>query len=116
MFRKSCEPTTVSVAPASTEETAQILAARLEPNTPNPFDGRTAIRFAIPSAGQATLSIYDVQGRLVRNLITGSQTAGVHTAYWDGRDDGGRLLPSGVYLYRLSSAGRNIQRKMVLTR
>ncbi len=106
---------TVSVAPASTEESAQGLVTRLDPNSPNPFSAGTAIRFAVPASTPASLIVFDVQGRLVRHLVDGTSAAGVHTVNWDGRDDAGRLLPSGVYLYRLSTPAREIQRKMVLT-
>ncbi|MBM3288233.1 MAG: T9SS type A sorting domain-containing protein, partial [Candidatus Eisenbacteria bacterium] len=88
----------------------------LEPNIPNPFEGETSIRFALDKPAPATLSIFDVQGREVRRLTTGGREAGVHTVAWDGRDDAGRPLPSGVYLYSLTTPERTLTRKLVMTR
>ncbi len=72
---------------------------------PNPFNPRTTVVFALPSAGRAVLRLYDTRGRLQRNLATGEFAAGRHTVEWDGRDDGGRECASGVYLLRLEREG-----------
>ncbi len=77
----------------------------LEQNAPNPFNPSTTIRFALPEAGAASLSIYDVNGRHVRTLVDGDATAGTHDVVWDGRDGLGREAASGVYLYRLTWRG-----------
>jgi flagellar hook assembly protein FlgD len=73
---------------------------------PNPFNPRTTIRFDLPVAGQAQLSIYDLAGRLVRVLVEGEIPAGSHEAVWDGRDTSGRSAPSGSYLARLVAGGK----------
>ncbi len=86
------------------------------PNRPNPFQAETRIHFDLPQAAPVTLVIYDLQGRKVRTLLTGTTAAGPHTIGWDGRDDGGRAVGSGVYLSRISSGGRVAERKMVLVR
>jgi hypothetical protein len=75
-------------------------------NAPNPFGSGTALRFYLPSAGQARLSIYDVSGRLVRVLVDGELPAGGHEAIWDGRDASGRGMGSGTYFARLLANGR----------
>ncbi len=90
-------PTGVPGAPA---------ALRLHPNQPNPFNPRTTIRFDLPVAGQAILSIYDLAGRLVRVLVEGERAAGAYEAVWDGRDATGRSAPSGSYLARLVAGGK----------
>ena len=65
----------------------------LTQNAPNPFNPRTKISFVLPAAGDATLCVYDVDGRLVRTLMSGHQEAGERTVTWDGDDDrGGRCL------------------------
>jgi hypothetical protein len=79
---------------------------RLYQNHPNPFNPRTTIRFDLPVAGQAQLSIYDLAGRLVRVLVEGEIPAGSHEAVWDGRDAAGRAVPSGSYLARLVAGGK----------
>jgi hypothetical protein len=89
-------------------------AVVLAQNHPNPFNPRTTIRFALPRAQDVTLRIFDVQGKLVRTLIEGPQTAGAHEAVWEGRDDRGGQVPSGTYLYRLRSGDGDETRKMLL--
>jgi len=98
------------------------LAFSLSQNTPNPFNPSTTIRFSLPEAGPVTLAVYDVNGRLVRNLVgvaaSAAQTflSGQHSVVWDGRDDNGREVASGVYLARLTAAHGVLTRRMVLVR
>ncbi len=94
------------------DETGRV--ARLLPNSPNPFNPLTSIAFELPCADDVTLSVYDAAGRFVRTLLSGDLGPGAHSVEWDGRDDAGRRLASGVYLYRLSSAEGSEARKMVL--
>jgi flagellar hook assembly protein FlgD len=61
-----------------------------------------------------TLRVYDVSGRLVRTLVDGRQPEGVATATWDGRNDGGGRVASGVYFYRLEAGDTRATRRMVL--
>lgn len=72
---------------------------------PNPFNPRTTIAFATPTAGQATLRILDVRGRLVRTLLDEAVTAGHHARIWTGTDQAGRPVASGIYLYRIEFRG-----------
>ncbi len=88
--------------------------ARLLSNHPNPFNPLTHIAFELPRTGDITLSVYDAAGRFVRALLSGELGPGKHSVEWDGRDDAGRRLASGVYLYRLTSAEGSEARKMVL--
>lgn len=91
-------------------------AFALEPNYPNPFNPATTIRYRLPRPEHVRLTIYNLAGQTVRTLLNAPLPAGVHTGVWDGRDDRGREVASGVYLYRLS-AGDFIQtRKMILIR
>ena len=85
-------------------------------NYPNPFNASTEIRLQIAEAGPAALHVYDIQGRLVRRLWVGYWSAGAHQLSWDGRDEAGRPAATGVFLYRLESAGRTELRKMLLLR
>jgi hypothetical protein len=86
-------------------------------NAPNPFNPRTSIRFALAEETRVTLDIYSVAGRLVRRLVTGRTMAeGSHAVAWDGRDERGQALSSGVYLYTIST-GQGVQSgKMSLVR
>ena len=88
----------------------------LHQNAPNPFNPETVIRYDVPApGGKVTLTVYDVSGRLVRTLVDGVQTAGQHSARWNGRN-GERGVASGVYFCRMTAPGFSGQRKMVLLR
>jgi hypothetical protein len=75
----------------------------LGPALPNPFRGETALSFSLAKAGPALLGIYSVDGRRVRTLAAGPRDPGTYRLVWDGRDDGGRLVSSGVYFVRLTT-------------
>ena len=81
----------------------------LPPDSPNPFNPSTTIRFDLPAAGQVSLAVYDVSGRLVATLADGLRQAGAHEVTFDGSG-----LASGVYLYRISAGQRTATGKMVL--
>jgi hypothetical protein len=91
-------------------------AFNLSQNYPNPFNPMTTIRVDIP-AGEtkhADLSIYDLRGRRVRTLVDKPLNAGTHFFAWDGRDDAGRSVPSGTYIYRMKRGEDQYTRKMLL--
>jgi hypothetical protein len=88
----------------------------LEQNAPNPFNPATVIRFSILHPGWVVLRVYGVAGRPVRTLVDGVRSAGWYEARWDGRDDYGHGVPSGVYLYKLTAPWYAETRKMVLTK
>ncbi len=86
------------------------VAARLAPeafalqaNYPNPFNPTTTIRYQVAVGAPVRLEIFDVLGQRVRTLIAETQAAGFHRVVWDSRDDGGRAVAAGVYLYRLQA-------------
>lgn len=86
-------------------------------NHPNPFNPRTTIAFALPADGPVSVAIHDITGRLVR-LLVNSQTlpAGNHRIVWDGKDEGGMIQSSGIYLYRVTAAGQTQSGKMAMIR
>ncbi|HEX5131921.1 MAG TPA: kelch repeat-containing protein [Candidatus Krumholzibacteria bacterium] len=88
--------------------------AVLHPNHPNPFNPTTTIRFEAAAGQRAFLRVYDVNGAAVRTLFDGTATGGVTSLTWNGRDDDGRAVASGVYFYRLETAGVSTARRMVL--
>jgi hypothetical protein len=88
----------------------------LAQNHPNPFNPVTTIRFSLPRSGEVELAVYSVMGQRVATLLHGPWAAGSHTVRWDGTDDSGRQLGSGVYLYRLISADQAETRKLILVR
>jgi hypothetical protein len=92
------------------------LALRLWPAMPNPFGAQTTIRFALPAREPVRLGVYDLQGRLVSELLNEMAEPGQHVVTWDGRDQGGRRASSGIYFYRLELPLRVKTQKMVLAR
>jgi hypothetical protein len=90
------------------------LTAALEQNNPNPFNPSTTIRFTVPEPGHVALHVYDANGQLVRTLIDGVRVDGTHDATWDGRDNSGAAVGSGVYFYRLTAGKFSESKKMVL--
>lgn len=90
------------------------IALDLGQNCSNPFNSDTAIPYTVGAREHVTLSIYDVDGRLVRTLVSSPEDPGPHTAAWDGTDGEGAPAASGVYMVRLETAGRVITRKISL--
>ena len=83
-------------------------------NYPNPFNPTTTISFTTPASNLVQLNIYDAQGRLVTTLVNEPKPAGAFTANWNGRDQNGVAVASGVYFVRLLSSGQTQTRKIVL--
>jgi hypothetical protein len=92
----------VELFPTAVGETPTAL--RLEQNVPNPFNPVTTIRYTLDRSGPTTLRVYDVRGARVRTLVDGEQGSGPHAIQWDGSDDRGVRLASGVYFCRLETA------------
>jgi hypothetical protein len=91
-------------------------AMTLHQNYPNPFKSATTVSFVLRDKAPVTLSVYDVEGRLVRVLADEALGEGYTERIWDGRDSNNRLVSSGVYFYRLSVGDRMLTKKMVLIR
>lgn len=85
----------------------------LDQNYPNPFNPVTTIRYEVPRNSWISLTVFDVLGRSVRSLVRTVNVAGVHSVSWDGRDDLGRLVGSGVYIYRLVTPDITMSRKLL---
>ena len=112
------EPTDVGDGgdPAGSPPPPQAVLAQ---NVPNPFNPTTRIDYGVPQqAGKArsdvALDIYDAQGRHIRRLLHGTNPPGRYSAVWDGRNDRGLQVPSGVYFYRLHVEDQVVTRKMLL--
>lgn len=92
----------VTVAATSVAAAPALPAAfALHQNYPNPFNPATQIRFDLPEAATVSLTIHSLTGTLVRTLVNGAAAPGTHVVVWDGHDDGGQRVASGIYLYRL---------------
>ncbi len=88
----------------------------LGPAFPNPAHGETRFRYGTPSSERVSLAIFDQQGRRVRQIVDGLQSAGAHDAGWDGRDAVGRRVPTALYFYRLVAGGEQRSGKVFVLR
>jgi arylsulfatase A-like enzyme len=89
----------------------------LQANYPNPFNPSTTIIYDLPEKAEVTIEIFDIRGRHVRTLISQTQQPGRQTVVWDGRDEQGREIASGLYIYRLRAGASIIEsHKMLLLR
>ncbi|MDD4224085.1 MAG: C25 family cysteine peptidase [Candidatus Cloacimonetes bacterium] len=99
---------------SSADDLVQTLSFELFGNYPNPFNPTTTIRFELPAAAPVRLDVFNLRGQKVRSLVDSELPAGAHSAVWNGQDDRGNPVSSGVYLYRLNNGERDLTRKMML--
>lgn len=83
-------------------------------NYPNPCNPFTTIEFNLPEPGDVQLVIYNIKGQNVRTMFNGCKISGSHKIVWDGTDQSGRVVSSGVYFYKLVAAGKTMTRKMMV--
>ena len=87
---------------------------QLEQNYPNPFNPNTTINFALPEQARVTLEVYNMLGQRVNTLVAGEElTAGYHNVVWDGRNQAGNPVASGVYIYRIQAGDFTDVKKMM---
>lgn len=98
------------------EHARPIAGYELYQNYPNPFNGGTNIRFTVRKTGVITLTIYNILGQNVQTLETGYRSVGTYQTSWEGTDQSGRPLASGVYFYRLETGEGAETRQMILVR
>jgi len=98
---------------ANEDDTAPALVSKLS-NYPNPFNPNTTIAFTLAKAGKVNLYIYNMKGQLVKTLQQGNLESGDHRLNWNGVDDNGMAVSSGLYLYRLETDGYSQTNKMLL--
>jgi hypothetical protein len=87
---------------------------RLYQNAPNPFNPRTSIKFSLAQSGPVQISIYDVNGRLVKTLVKGTLAAGTYTEVWDGTNDQNKKVGSGVFWSQMKTGSYISNKKMVI--
>ncbi|KPL26768.1 MAG: hypothetical protein AMS23_00210 [Bacteroides sp. SM1_62] len=88
----------------------------LAQNYPNPFNSRTTITYALPERSQVNIKVYDILGQEIITLKNEVQDRGEDFVEWDGRNKNGKMVASGMYIYRLTAAGNNLSKKMILLR
>ncbi len=102
--------------PSGVESEGSSAVNRLFPAEPNPFAERAQIRFSLARRGAVRISVYDVTGREVRRLVDGLSDAGIHSVVWDGMNDEGRRVGSGIYWMQMRTGGFVSNRKMLTLR
>ena len=103
--------------PMAAEESALVPEQYvLEQNHPNPFNPETEICFQIPEERRVQMTIYNIRGQVIRQLVEQSYQAGSHVIMWDGRDEFNSNVPSGIYLYRMQAGEFVTTKKMILAR
>ena len=107
-------PVTLIVNETGTEVEVVPASVFLSRNHPNPFNPKTSISFGLPESKNARLAVYDPAGRLVRMLVNGPLAEGIHAYEWDGRDESGEAVASGVYFAKLNAGEIKLHQKMVL--
>ena len=83
-------------------------------NYPNPFNPNTTIDFYLPEPGDVTLEVFNIKGQRVKTLINEHKETGSHNIVWNGTDQNGRFVSSGVYFYRLSTGTNSLINRMLL--
>ena len=91
-----------------------VAISQLIGNYPNPFNPETTISYNIKEADLVSLDIYNVKGQKVKSLVNDRQTAGRHDIVWNGKDDNGKSVSSGVFFYRMKSGKYTSTKKMIL--
>ena len=103
--------TNINVTPAETPK-----STKLAQNFPNPFNPSTTIKFDLKDKGMVTLKVYNVAGQLVRTLVNGVKDANTYTVTWDGKNDRGGAVASGIYFYKMDTKDFSQTKKMVMLR
>jgi len=106
-----CEKLYEGVSPA---QDIPATAARLVGNYPNPFNPSTTINFEIPESQKVVIGIFDVAGRKVATLVDGRREAGSHQVVWNGRDQSGAQVASGVFFVRMNTEGATSFHKITM--
>ena len=97
------------------EQESTLSPVRLEAsNYPNPFNPVTTISYSLPEDSQISISIYNIKGQKVKTLVTGTQPAGSYNVTWNGKDESGKDVTSGIYFYKLRTQNNETTRKMLL--
>ena len=88
----------------------------LRQNYPNPFNPTTSIKYSLPISGKTIVKVYNLLGMEVATLVNSYQSPGDYQVQWNGIDNSGKLVGSGVYLYRIDSGSYQNTRKMVFVK
>ncbi|MFN0150005.1 MAG: FlgD immunoglobulin-like domain containing protein [bacterium] len=115
-IRISAKSTATAVPGGIGVDIATPARSALHANEPNPFNPSTLIRYDLAREGAVAITVYNPSGQKVRTLVSGRERAGRHTAAWDGRNDRGEPVSSGMYVYRMETPELSASRKMMLVK
>jgi len=87
---------------------------KLYQNYPNPFNPSTTIKYEIPEAGNVEVSIFDLNGGLLKTITNNNEQEGIHTINWNGTNSSGQKVASGFYIYSIKFQNKIISKKMIL--
>lgn len=99
---------------ANADNNAIPIVTTLQKNYPNPFNPETTIRYSLSEAGPIKLDVYNIKGQLVRKLVNEPKAAGNYTVVWNGKDEQGMNVSSGIYFYRMQTKNYSSTQKMML--
>jgi len=104
---------TFTITGVRENDNAEAAVFQLAQNYPNPFNPNTNISFHVPESSPVSLQVFDLRGRLVTTLVNTQVEPGWFTREWNGTDTAGKLVSSGMYIYRLETPSRSEMKKMV---
>lgn len=103
-----------SCSPVNNEDIVNPVITALSGNYPNPFNPSTTIQFSLKERGHVSLEVFNILGQKVKTLVDNELTPGAHSVAWNGKDNKGQNLPSGVYFYRMKSGRYTSTKKMIM--
>jgi hypothetical protein len=106
----------VSIEDPATNQTTLLSTYELMQNYPNPFNPETIIEYQVPERGKVELNIYNMIGQKIRTLVDQELPIGTYHVMWDGKDDFGRIVATGIYLYQLRGTNALITKKMTFVK
>ncbi|MCE5248729.1 T9SS type A sorting domain-containing protein [bacterium] len=109
-------PSIEAINPFDTNTIVFPVPVKLHQNVPNPFNPATSISYAIEKPSNILLTVYNINGQKVKTLISSNEQPGLHTVTWDGTDESGYRVSSGVYIYRLLTSAGKEEKQMLLLR
>jgi hypothetical protein len=106
-------PVTVGIDGEGSSVTYLSSNYQLMQNYPNPFNPETIIEYRVPKRGRVELNIYNMLGQKIRTLVNDDMPAGTYQVFWNGRDDSGNMVATGIYLYQLRGQNASITKKLM---
>jgi len=113
LYMRATVQTTTAIYELSTEVPDKFEVSQ---NYPNPFNPTTAITYSLPMSEYVTLKVYDISGRVITELVNNNQNAGSYTVTWNGKNNFGESVSSGIYFYELNAGTFKVQKKMLLVK